>query len=382
MEKICNLNQCSGCGACVGICPKNCIKLIPDKDSCGHIYPKIDTSRCIDCELCVRTCPVNTDTQLNYPLQAIAAFAKESTILKKSSSGGLAFQTAKWIIENGGIAYGATIQYGRNFHITHKRISTISELEETQGSKYVQSFVPREIYTQLKIDLKNNLKVLFIGTGCQIAGIKNFLKKDFENLYTIDIICHGVPSLKTLKDYLASKIEISGIKDLKFRTSKGFDLTGEAIDKRHFSYPLSKNLYMIGFLKGLYYRDSCYTCRYAQGNRGGDITLGDFWGLNKNVKQSLNSPGGISVALINSAKGKELFEHITAGITYTARPIEEAIAGNKQLRSPSKKHFLNGFFKELYRIIGFNKSASICLIGERLFYGLILPIIKRYHNLK
>lgn len=378
MDKICDYNNCSGCGACSGICPKDCISLLPDINKCGHIYPVIDNDICINCGLCVKTCPVNYPIALSEPHETYAAYALNDVICDKSSSGGLAYTLGEHIISDGGIVYGSVVEYGKNFNIHHGRCSDIDELSRTQGSKYVHSKVDRNIYRQIKKDIVEGHKVLFVGTGCEVAGVKNFLKKDYPNFYTIDIICHGVPSFQLLNEYLSDEFKVSEIRQLFFRGKKGFDIYGAYGAYGVPIYkPLKNNLYMMGFMKGLYYRDACYSCSYAKKKRSGDITLGDFWGLKKSISQPNRNSSGISVVLVNTEKGQDFLKEVIPGLRIEERPLDEAVAGNPQLQYPSKKHYASRFFKRLYPVLGFRNVARICLIREKLFYAYILPILTK-----
>lgn len=377
MEQICPFDKCTGCGACSGCCPVSCISLSENKNDLGSLHPVINNDICINCGLCQRVCPVNNSVKLVQPSKAMASYIKNDEECDRSSSGGLAYILSKVIIENGGTVYGSVIQYGSNFEIKHERIVSIKNLEQTQGSKYVQSYIGPEIYKAIKHDLKEGRKVLFIGTGCQVAGVRNYLQKDWDNFYAIDIICHGVPSLQLLIDYLRKSYDVAEIKEICFRTKQRFGVYGvygvygEIIEK-----PLPRNPYIMGFLRGLFYRESCFTCPYATHTRCGDLTLGDFWGLKENINLPHRKSKGISLVLLNSIKGDFLLKICKEEIVAKDRPLQEAINGNKQLRFPSKKHWANPIFRFLYPKIGFKVSCLICLPVEKVFYNL-LSIINR-----
>lgn len=381
MEKICNLNLCTACGACAGVCPKNCIFFVNRKDQNGHVLPLIDQSQCIDCGLCARTCPVNHPINLSASRQAYASYSLNQAVCNTSSSGGLSYTLGKNIIERGGAVYGCVVNYGNDFGVCHKRIDTLQDLARTQTSKYVHSNIERNIYTAVKQDLEAGKEVLFTGTGCQIAGIRNFLKKEYPNFYAIDIICHGVPSLKLLKDYLRPKYDIAQIKSLSFRSKTGFNLYGVygvyGVYGEKIDLPLSRNFYMMGFMKGLYNRRACYRCAYAGPERGGDITLGDFWGLKAKFANRAPESKGTSVVLINNDKGARLLASSAPALELLERPVAEAIAGNPQLNHPSKRHYAYNIFRKLYPIIGFCAAARICLVREKLFYAYALPLLNK-----
>lgn len=379
-EPICDYNNCTGCGTCAGICPRECIALIPNKHKDGHIYPKIDQSSCIDCGLCVKTCPANFLVDFNHPTCAIASYVRDEDECIMSSSGGLAYAICRNTLNNGGIVYGAVINYGQNFSINHRRINNINDLKLTQGSKYVHSHIDINIFHELRNDIKSGLKVVFIGTGCQIAGIRNFLKKNYENLLTIDIICHGVPSQSVLTSYLKANNYIpSQIKQIVFRTKNNFGVYGVyGVNGEQINKPQRKSSYTMGFMKGLFYRDSCYNCRYATVDRCSDITLGDFWGLKHTIDEKDRKYKGTSLVLINTEKGNFAFSRIKSELVWETRPLEEAVNGNPQLRQPSKRHYAYNFFRLLYPYIGYRVIASITLIREIIFYNLALPFYYKY----
>ena len=192
---ICGKDKCTGCFACYNICPKNAIEM--KEDEFGYIYPEIIKSKCINCGLCKKTCPVLNNVDKIEPIKCFAMYAKNENIRENSTSGGVATQLSKTIIKDNGIVYGAA--FTDECNVSHTRIDNIDDLSKIQGSKYVHSYI-NQTYKNIKKDLISNKKVLFIGTPCQVTNIKRFLIKEYNNLYTIDIICHGVPSQKFLKE--------------------------------------------------------------------------------------------------------------------------------------------------------------------------------------
>lgn len=378
MDKICEQSKCYGCGACAAVCPVKCIELKPDKRLLGHIYPIIDKSKCIDCGRCVRVCPSNNPVKVNASKICYAAYINNNKAYINSSSGGLAWQIAEIIVKNGGSAYGAVIDYGEKILVNHHRIENINEIPRLQGSKYVQSTINQDIFKGVLDDLKSGKDVVFFGTGCQIASLKSFLNKPYQSLVTVDIICHGVPSLSVLNSYLKNHIEVDQIKNLRFRNKNNFDLSFETLDSSNHVLQFKKNLYAQGFMKCLFYRSSCYSCPYAQPNRTGDITLGDFWGLKKNLKNSEKKRESTSLVLINTKKGLEIFARCASQITFEERPISEAVDGNKQLRHASKRHYAYSIFRLLYSLFGFKAAAPICLMREQIFYRYALPFYYKH----
>ena len=368
--QICEKQKCTGCFACVNQCPKQCISM--QEDELGHIYPVIDEQLCVNCGLCKIVCPANEKPNCTKPLKTFAAYSLDEDEHRKSSSGGIATAFSRKVIEAGGVVYGASSKFSDK--IQHIRVENIEELELLQGSKYVHSYID-ETYLQAKKDLQNGKKVLFIGTPCQIAGLKKFLKNDTENLITVDLICHGVPSQKLLNDCLGKYK--SPNTQITFRGSQGYLLEVKDIKENKLFYrkSLYKDFYYTGFMKCLYFRDSCYTCDYANAERCSDFTIGDFWGLNKDNAQ-LNHEDGVSVVLINSSKGEAFWKNVKSDFYYEERSFEEAYNGNAQLRRPSVVHQKRKAFKKAYMKNGFNMAFVKTMFKEIVKYRM-LDIIQK-----
>lgn len=368
--QICEKQKCTGCFACVNQCPKQCISM--QEDELGHIYPVIDEQLCVNCGLCKIVCPANEKPNCTKPLKTFAAYSLDEDEHRKSSSGGIATAFSRKIIENGGVVYGASSKFSDK--IQHIRVENIEELELLQGSKYVHSYID-ETYLQAKKDLQNGKKVLFIGTPCQIAGLKKFLKNDTENLITVDLICHGVPSQKLLNDCLGKYKSENTV--ISFRNPEGFLLEVKDIKENKSLYrkPLCKDFYYLGFMKCLYYRESCYGCDYAKAERCSDFTIGDFWGLNKNNSQ-LNHKDGVSVVLVNTAKGKDFWQSVKDDCYCEEHSFEEAYNGNSQLRKPSVAHKNRIVFKKAYINKGFKVAFVTTMIKEIVKYRIFDVIQK------
>lgn len=356
---ICPQKKCTGCGVCTFVCKHNAISLQADK--CGNYYPIIDEKRCVNCGLCKKKCPsVTHEAQSNstFPFAAYVCYNSNDKERAKSSSGGLGHLLAQYMIERGGVAYGcAFITPNR---VQHIRCSNTEEIQRLRGSKYVQSDISN-IYPNIEEDLKAGVEVLFIGTPCQVAGVKTTFAK-FKNLFIVDLVCHGVPSMKLLQDTLP--VLDTQPFDMQFRRGNKFHFSlhsqsGEVIFERN----LSNDMFMKGFFNGTIYRPNCYRCLYAQHERISDITIGDFWGC-KSTKM-VNVKHGISLALINSSHGKILFEGCLSHMEVDQRPIEEAFAGNEQLNHPFKENYRSKVFKSLYPKLGYNK-ALWCALPDKV----------------
>lgn len=366
MKNINEVKDCYGCFACMNKCPKQCISIV--KDKLGHLYPYAN-EKCIECNACLKVCPSINPDKLNIPSVVYAAVGKNNKIIDKSSSGGIATILSQEIISSGGVVYGCAFQ--KEFDFKHVRCETIADLESLKGSKYVQSDIS-DVYFSIAKDLNNNRNILFIGTPCQVAAIKNYFKNN-NLLYTVDLICHGVPSLKILKDSIPIKItSYSDIQNISFREKDKFQLRIYKKNNILYTRPLSKDLYLKGFFTSLFYRKSCYSCKYAVTNRVSDITIGDFWGLNK---EEFKNYKGVSLCIINTNKGRNLYSKIYDKIQSSLECIKEAKEGNKQLNAPSKKTLSVIVFQKLYPFLGFKTSVIISIPGI-IIKNLILNKIK------
>lgn len=340
---VCPKEKCTGCFACFNICPKNAI--IMKEDIFGNIYPSIDDKKCINCGLCKKVCPALNQEKIyfKYPKKVYAMYSKDEKIRTNSTSGGIATSISKYFIEKSGIVYGAGNLFNNN-SFNFYRIDKVSDLVKIQGSKYVHCYI-NNAFTKVKDDLNNGKKVLFIGTPCQIAGLKRFLLKEYDNLITIDIICHGVPTQKLLFEDLKDsfKLNKSDFEYITFRDSNGFHIriykSLEDYNNKHFIFSKYANLdqYYKNFLRGNIYRDNCYSCSYARKERISDITIGDFWGLDSKSKIYDDEYKGISSVIISTEKGESIVKEVLSLFHYEERSYEEAYLNNEQLNNPMKR---------------------------------------------
>ena len=328
--------DCTGCRACEQICPVKCITMKEDKE--GFIFPYVDEEKCINCGLCKKKCP-----QINYKLEkrdskVYAVKTKEKSISQNSTSAGIAYILGKYIIQNNGCVFGCT--YNDVLEPIQIMVENEKDLEKLRGSKYVFSNT-MHTYTQVKDVLEQQKKVLYVGTPCQIAGLKSFLGRDYEELLLVDIVCHGVPSAKIFKkyiDFLEKKYE-KKVVNYEFR-NKDKARWGEFIAKVIFEDGTEKYIkadednYYSNFLKGTIYRECCYQCKYANTNRVGDITIGDFWGIEQ-VNEKFYSRDGVSLVLINSEKGKNFLKNLKESVIVSEQTIEQAVKRNGNLSKPT-----------------------------------------------
>lgn len=339
--------KCCGCQACYNICPKNAISMLEDEK--GFKHPKIDKEKCINCGLCRRICPILKSSIEKKDNESYAIYNKNDEERLHSSSGGIFILLAKAIINNGGVVYGASLD--ENFIVNHCRAQTMADLSKLMGSKYVQSDIGIS-YKNVKKDLESGLSVLFTGTPCQIAGLKSYLNKEYPKLYTQDIICHGVPSPKVWEKYkeFRQKVDKDLPLEINFRNKdNGWANYNITFEYKNGEYKQNKNndIYMKAFLRNTSLRDSCYNCIFKGINRVSDITLGDFWGIQE-IMPEMNDNKGISLIVINSKKGQEMFELIKNNCKYKKCDFEEAIKYNpSMIKSVNEDKKRNAFFENL-----------------------------------
>lgn len=295
--------------------------------------------------------------EFRMPLVTWAAWRKDEAARAKSSSGGMAAAISEAWIRKGGIVYGAA--FVRPFDFQHIRCTTEEELARLRGSKYVQSSIVG-IHKQIEADLKEGREVLFIGTPCQVAAIRNRFKENDVRLHTIDIICHGTPKVETLKASIPPRVLQMDYDNVEFRENCDYKIAFKKAGKTIWSSSLTHNLYMKGFFKALFNRECCYKCMFAKPERISDITLGDFWGLEMaSVNTTIDK--GISLVLVNSDKGRLLLEMVKDDIEMVARPLEEAIVGNAPLRHPMPRTWRYHIYKKLYPKVGFRWAAMAAM---------------------
>lgn len=299
--------SCCGCTACYNICPKGAITM--ESDSLGFRYPFVNGENCIECGLCLKVCEFHSDYKRqdmkDLPLVYGCRNPSEKE-LAKSQSGGLAYEIGKIIIESGGIVYGVVMD--SPYNATHSRCTSVDELDKTRYSKYIQSEVGN-IFKDVQDDLKKGFKVLFVGTPCQVAGLKSFVSNGLHaNLITIDIVCHAVPAPELWRGYCKEMEKKYGkIKKVVFRNKeKGWHSCFETFYFESKERPITKRTYWYLAFKHLIVRKCCSRCPYTNIHRVGDLTCGDFWGW-ENSHKEWNDNKGVSLAIINSEKGIELF---------------------------------------------------------------------------
>ncbi len=360
-----NKKTCCGCGACASICPKEAISMKPDNQ--GFIYPVIDSDLCVSCGACKKVCAYQNESSLHKPVQAYAAVNKAKEQLEKSASGGIFAAAATFFLENNGVVFGSALDFEDGHPIAHLiGIEDIEQLKRIQGSKYVQSSV-EQTYKQARRKLDVGKNVLFSGTPCQIAGLYGYLRKDYSNLWTIDVICHGVPNLRFFDDYLHIERQKRGGIPIgySFRDKKRgwgmnarLDLKCPSGGEKSIYIPARLTSYNTLFLDGDIYRENCYECPYAHKERVADLTIGDFWGIEREHPELLKQEAfderkGISCILANTAKGVELCNKLTDRIWLSKSSYDKIARKNGQLSHPSVQSKQRSCIMELYQESGY-----------------------------
>lgn len=373
MINIVNKKDCCGCSACVQRCPQQCISLYEDEE--GFLYPKVEVGACIGCGLCEKVCPVINQYDRRLPLHTYAAVNDNEEIRVKSSSGGVFTLLAEKVIDEGGVVFGA--RFDENWQVTFDYTETKDGLEVFRGSKYVQARIAAT-YEQCENFLKSGRKVLYSGTPCQISGLKHFLRREYDNLLAVDIVCHGVPSPLVWRDYLkkltedpkrvagksavvspqTKELEITGI---SFRDKSAgwkkyrFAVSGIPASKAGQNHSLissddvilqevhSENLFMQVFLKDLCLRPSCSSCPAKSGKGGSDITIADYWGIS-NHHPLWDDDKGTSLILVNTSHGLEYYQRLDICSEETS--YEQALAGNPSMeRCVVRTKYADRFWK-------------------------------------
>ena len=354
-----NKYNCTGCGACYNICQKGAIKM--QGDEYGFYKPVIDKEKCINCGLCEKVCPLNKYKSNNIDKPKVFVFQNDDKdILYKCASGGAFAKFAKYVVEQGGTVYG--VIYDENMVVSHSRAESLIDLEKMYSSKYVQSDT-RKTFRSAKEDLENGKLVLFSGTPCQIAGLKSFLQKDYENLITVDLVCHGVPSPlvfeKYKQEFMTKLPATEKLLNVNFRSKvEGWKeeltttttTTTTTIDAKWDNF-------MRAFLRNLSLNESCTICQFNKLPRVADLTIADFWGVN-DFDESLNDNRGLSIVLVNNLRGNSFLEKLPKECFLSEVSLDFVIKYNKTICGstiPNKNR--QAFSKEIAK----GKSLKYCI---------------------
>lgn len=405
MIQIQHKQDCCGCSACVQRCPKQCISLYEDEE--GFLYPKVNLDACVDCGLCEKVCPVLNHSEEHIPIAVFAAKNPNEQIRYESSSGGIFTLLAEQIIDEGGVVFG--VKWNEHFEAIHAYTETKEGLAEFRGSKYVQSRIG-ETFKQAERFLRSGRKVLFSGTPCQIAALKSFLRKDYENLFAVDLICHGTPSPGVFRWYLNEELQKAAahqsgkkiqfrsslpipsiakadvlareqgfkIKDIRFRDKRlgwqkfSFVLSLENLSEAlvegeknsvSLSYVLRQHAFLRGFLSDLYLRPSCYVCPSKSGKSHADITLADYWGIYTLVPE-LDDDKGCSAIIVNSDSGLLLIKQL--GIKLYTVPFSDLVKKNPAFAKSAKEPKVRSEFFKNDGMSMHSKIELLCKVPLKL----------------
>jgi len=370
MIKIKEKKKCCGCAACATICPHHVITMKADKS--GFLYPIVNNKkRCTNCGLCEKVCPILHENDNRTPTYAYAIKNNDEEVRKTSSSGGIFSAFANKTIAEGGIVYGAS--FDDQWNVRHIGIIKKEDLHYLQGSKYVQSNT-FGVYKDIKQKLQDDINVLFTGTPCQVAGLRQYLQKDYKNLTTIDLICHGVPSPKIWKDYLSEVInqykqpivkidfrnKVKGWKNYHFVINFA-DSAAEGNQAAGIICHHQESLYMRLFLDNYILRPSCYSCMFRKGKSGSNYTLGDYWGI-QNINAEFDDDRGISL-LLEYDKLNSIPSFIKQHCTMIETSVESALKSNPLFTRDWPQNRYSKLFFFLHNNISINirSSHAICL---------------------
>ncbi len=398
---ICDSSICTGCGACEAICPKEAV-ITKETQPYGTVYPVIDNSKCVHCEKCKKVCPNINNISLKPITKAFAAYSKDNRIWENAASGGIGSELYRFAIENDYFCMGTF--FDREKGVIYREMKSIKDIEWACSSKYVWSNMSG-VYSNYEKALKQGKYSIFIGLPCQNAALLNYLREkriDLRNLYTVNLICHGVPNWLYLNKHLTflEKNYKKNIKGLAFRDKKcDFRMKLLSYDNKIISIHNMSHAETYGkaFLSGLIFRDNCYKCKYAQNLRCGDLTIGDYDGLGFDVPYS-NPIKQVSCILVLNNKGQEMVNFISEHLVIETRPISEPIKYNAQLNHPTelnrnRKIFLTEFTKSRNFEKAVKKSIwydlyiqwafTDCILFIKRSIKKLLPFAyKLYHTIK
>lgn len=384
--KTLDAERCCGCGACYAVCPKQCILMKEDKK--GFLRPQVNRTDCIECGKCGKVCPALHPAEKRVSLEVWGARNKDEEVRMASSSGGVFYAIAEYVISQGGVVFGA--RFDERWEVVHDYADTINGVKDLMGSKYSQSRMD-DCYRKVKEFVGGGRLVLFTGTGCQIAGLKHFLGRDYENLITVDVVCHGVPSPLVWRNYLvytrrrnaggdgkavwSSLNDLPSIEGISFRDKtqswKKFGLVFRfrrpegatekfGMPSVKFSFSTYENLYvdlfMRGFLSNIYLRPCCHNCAANGGRSTSDMTIGDYWSMPEYL-QTWDDDRGTSLVLAYTEKGIHLLKKINLELREST--YKDALVGNRTIESSYPKHVLTDWFWTIYPLLK-EKAIELC----------------------
>lgn len=388
MLTITDKSKCCGCTACTSICPKHCIKMEEDEE--GFLYPVVDSNKCVDCGMCEKVCPVLYPQKKNEVPLVYAAINNDESIRMQSSSGGIFTLIAESVLDCGGVVFGAC--FDKNWNVVHDYTETKEGLARFRGSKYVQSNLGNT-FSQAKSFLDAGRKVMFTGTPCQIAGLKNFLRKSYDNLVTVDVVCHGVPSPAVWKEYLIQSIkniyknlslseeslELKNvIQNISFRSKekgwKNYHVAIEYVNGERESIPFYQNLYMNVFLSDFALRPSCFACPAKLDQMQGDITLADCWGVDK-LKPEIDDDKGCGLILVHNPVVWKQYGEVNSIVKYPL-DLSDVMKYNPMIAVSTTAPVNRILFFDLLSRIGLKKSYQY-VTSSRLLIRILRNLYRK-----
>ncbi len=349
--KLASKEQCTGCGACMKICPKDAITFRPDEE--GFPSPVIDGEKCVQCGLCEKTCPALHPPETRPLGDAYAVQCLDRESLRESTSGGLFTVFAREIFRRGGVVYGCV--WDEQYNAVVRKAENEEEMEPMRGSKYVWSWAG-DSFPEIKAYLEEGRTVLFTGLPCQAAGLKKYLRKDYENLYLVDFFCGGAPSPYAFHEYLKTITKDVPPEKLrfKFRDKEKFGVgvnisyqgKGKRVHQKYYENP-----YFFSYHTKVFHRPPCYHCQYRYEQRADDLTFGDYWGISQ-FHQEFDVRAGVSALLVNTEKGKDLLDAVRKDLKIVPTRVEDIAVGNNLTLGDQRTEFhvpqfRDGFFTVL-----------------------------------
>ena len=379
---VCEKDQCTACGACVNICPKKCIEIRSNQYKEGIAF--WDSDKCIKCGLCKKVCPNYNSLLLRIPISTYAGWQKKTVELVKCSSGGIATAIANYIVDKQGIVYGVASQ---KIYCKYVRATTRKDIEKLKGSKYVFARGDKQ-YSNIENDVLNGKNVLVVGTPCYIAGVRSYFinkKIEISKLFLVDFLCHGTVPMEYLEERLRDLERKYKFDEVCFRSNlidENYYLTLKKQSKTVYRQKAEIDYYFLGFLKSISTKQCCAECRYRRKERSGDITLGDFIGLGKEIPFRITSPVmSPSLVLVNTEKGKNLLAEINNDICITERMLEEAVKGGPSLRKDNMQSHERENFRKYICTKTF-KKAIYRSMGAELLKNRVKYTIKKIASKK
>ena len=335
MLQITDKEMCCGCNACVQACPASCIKMVEDGE--GFSYPKVDEGRCIDCGMCEKVCPVRNPYQPREAREVYAARSMNTLTRENSSSGGVFMELARWVLGQGGVVFGA--RFTKDWRVEHASAQTEEGVRAFCGSKYVESRVG-ETFKEARECLKQDRWVLFSGTSCQISALNHFLRKEYDKLLTVEVVCHGVPSTKlwhAYLDYITGK-HPEEIRDIRFRSKetgwKNFSFVCD-MGHRRTQETFRRNPYMRAFLSDSLLRPSCYSCACKMFATESDLALADYWGV-WHLQPEADDDRGTGLVFVHTEKVRKVLEALPVKMDKVVMPIEKLREYNPAIGKPAR----------------------------------------------